>query len=107
MKLGILLQEAELITGTHCANCKFTTGKVVKPEPDEVNPQGGINPQDDAGLKRAAAADLITMPGKQKVSSKIMCGHPKVKLWVNSRMCCAFWDAPGTYRSYGDQEIGK
>lgn len=107
MKLGGLLQEAELISGTHCANCKYTDGKPVKADPKEVNAQGGIDPTDDAGLKRAAASDLITMPGKQKVSVKVACTHPKVKLWVNSRMCCAFWDAPGTYRPYGAQELGK
>lgn len=106
MKLDVLM-EAELVTGTHCANCKFTSGKPVKADPKELNDQGGIDPTDQAGLERAEAADLITMPGKQKVTSKVACVHPKVKLWVNSRMCCAFWDAPGTHRAYGSQELGK
>jgi hypothetical protein len=78
------------------------------------NERGGINPGSPEELKRAEAADLITFPvdvhgarctncayyRKVREPNYGYCFHPKVSQEVNERMCCSFWDAPGTVRPW-------
>lgn len=80
----------------------------------EKNDLGGINEMDKGALERAKGADLVTLPedvkgtncynckwiSRDKKAYGSMCRHPKVKQYVNSRMCCALWDAKGTYRPF-------
>lgn len=95
------------MAGTNCTNCKHTKGSPTEDvKASDLNEQGGTIPENAEQLKLAEKSDLITMPGKDFPKVKAMCTHPKVKQWVNSRMCCAFWDAPGTLRAYGKQSIG-
>jgi hypothetical protein len=85
--------ENEKIMGTNCYNCKYI-GKTETVNPNELNKEGGIDPKNEDELKRAEKADLITLPGGDKNDSKDkgLCCHPDVKMYVTSRMCCAFWD---------------
>lgn len=54
--------------------------------------------------ERAIAAGLITFPqGIEAVNcancqyfKANYCNHPQVKLEVTAKMCCNFWDKPGT-----------
>jgi len=102
----ILVDGTKTLTGTNCSNCQYASGKSEKTAPGDLNKQGGTNPTNDKEMKMAEQADLITMPGTGKPEYKVMCTHSKVKQFVNERMCCAFWDAPGTLRAYGEQKIG-
>lgn len=86
--------ENEKIVGTNCYNCKYIEKKTETVNPNELNTEGGIDPKNHDEIKRAEMADLITLPGGDKSDSenKALCGHPKVKMYVTARMCCAFWD---------------
>lgn len=107
--ISILLEKEEkAMTGTNCSNCKFTANNEIKEVEDgDLDKQGGGKLQTEEEIKRAKEADLITMPGIGKPDKMIMCAHPKVRVFVTPRQCCAFWDAEGTFREYGKQEIGK
>jgi hypothetical protein len=86
-------EDGEKIVGTNCFNCKYIE-KTETVNPNELNNNGGIDPKNEDEMKRAKEADLITLPGGDKTDSKNkgLCGHPKVKMYVTARMCCAFWD---------------
>lgn len=106
--LKLLIEGQKVIDGTNCFNCKFgDTGNSHKVEKDELDPQGGLKMTDKKILKIAADADLVTLPGKETVTEKFKCTHPKVKLNVTKRMCCAFWDADGILRAFGKKVVGK
>ncbi len=78
------------------------------------NANGGINDMEKPALERARKADLITLPkdirGTNCFNCRFIrdplrgghgfCKHPAVSQFVNERMCCALWDAFGTYRPY-------
>jgi hypothetical protein len=85
--------EDKKIVGTNCYNCKYIE-KTEMVNLSDLNKEGGINPKNEDEMKRAKEADLITLPGGDKSDSKnkALCGHPQVKMYVTSRMCCAFWD---------------
>lgn len=108
---GVITEEKEeVMKGTNCANCQYTDGDEAERIEDakkELNEQGGTAPQDAEQMKMAKDGDLITMPGKGTPTHKVMCVHPKIKQYVTERMCCAYWDAPGTLRAYGKQSLGK
>lgn len=79
-----------------------------------LNKNGGVNPSSPEELDRAKKVDLITLPRKvsgtncfnckfiKQLDRKDIgfCGHPEVKQLVNSRNCCAKWDAEGTFRPF-------
>ncbi len=71
------------------------------------NRRGGVDPTDEASLRRAEAADLITLPpgvpGTNCANcmwakpldtnvAKHWCVHEKVNLPITPRMCCKWWD---------------
>lgn len=80
------------------------------------NKLGGINETDKAALNRAKEVDLITLPKNVEgtncynckwISSHederydaSMCTHPKVRQYVNERMCCILWTSSGEYRPF-------
>lgn len=78
------------------------------------NELGGINETDKAALERAKEADLVTLPenipgtncynchwiSSYKNEEKGMCTHPRVRQYVNGRMCCILWTNPGEYRPF-------
>lgn len=79
----------------------------------EINSLGGLVDTHKDTLARAKAVDLVTLPISvkgtncynckfidNKTKSKGYCIHPEVKQYVNERMCCALWDAKGTYRAW-------
>jgi hypothetical protein len=82
--------------------------------PLEKNDLGGINDHDGEALERAKAVDLITLPqdikgtncynckwiSSDKKSYGAMCKQPKVKQYVNQRMCCILWSSKGEYRPF-------
>ena len=105
----ILEEKTEVVEGTNCANCKFTKGsKSTSVEKEELNAQGGLKITNAGDLKKAKEADLVTLPGKGKMPTvKVWCKHKDVDQWVTPRMCCAFWDAPGVLRDFGEKEVGK
>lgn len=105
--IPIVEETKEAIRGTNCSTCKYGTSKVKDVKPENLDAQGGTIPENEEQKKRAADADLITLPGKLIPKKKVWCGHKDVDQWVTEHMCCAFWDAPGTLRSYGEQKIGK
>lgn len=105
--IPILLEKEETIRGTNCSNCIFYNGKIIEANEDNLDSQGGGKLTSKEDIDRVKEADLITMPGKGKPEELVMCTHPKVKVYVSERQCCAFWDAKGTYRVYGEQIIGK
>lgn len=63
-------------------------------------------------MDRAKATDLVLLPPgvmgtncancrfAAAVSGGLNCTNPSVDQMVNSRMCCALWDAPGTGRAW-------
>lgn len=105
--IQILLEKSnEGITGTNCGNCKATTDTKTK-KASNLNKQGGTIPSNDKELELAKNGDLITMPGTEQATIMAWCKHPKINQWVTKRMCCAYWDAPGTLRTYGKQTIGQ
>lgn len=108
MKVVLLVEAEQPMKGTNCGNCKFTKGsKSEDAKPDDLNKQGGTKPENDAQMKLAEKGDLITMPGKHSPKVKVWCKHTKIKQWVTEAMCCGYWDAPGTLRAYGKQELGQ
>jgi hypothetical protein len=76
------------------------------------NAQGGVNETDKLALERAKKVDLITLPDDiegtncynckwisgHKSKNHAMCTHPKVRQFVNERMCCILWTNEGEYR---------
>ncbi len=80
-----------------------------------MNRKGGVDYTDNASNKRAKEADLVTLPkeveGTNCANCRFVtvldakagtgyCNHPKVKLNVTKRMCCAFWDNKDASRSW-------
>ena len=82
----------------------FSAVRMATPEA-KVDEQGGLIPTDK---EKAKAADLITLPegvtGTNCQNCKFIkngyCTHPKVRMPVNDRNCCALWDAEGTLRHF-------
>jgi hypothetical protein len=82
--------------------------------PVDRNDLDGINDMNKDALLRAKNADLITLPkdingtncsncnwiSKYKKTYGAMCNHPKVKQYVNSRMCCALWSNKKMYAPF-------
>lgn len=76
----------------------------------ENGKEDGILPKDAEEMARAESVDLVTLPDDVKGTNcsnckfiqmpEKFCGHPKVQMSVNERMCCALWDAEGTYRPW-------
>lgn len=80
----------------------------------EKNDLGGINDTDYAAEQRAKKADLVTLPenvkgtncynckwvSNDKKTYGSMCRHPKVKQYVNGRMCCALWANVDMYQPF-------
>lgn len=66
---------------------------------------GGIVLSEPEQLNNAKKAVLITMPkdttgtncGNCKFFSNQFCNHQLMKLAVNERQCCNYWDKEGTY----------
>ena len=94
-------ENANLVTGTNCSNCKFTKGSKGQPlEDGDLNAQGGLNIA-DKDKKNAKEGDLITLPGKGKTpDAKYWCKNKDIKQFVTGRMCCAYWDAVGCIRDF-------
>lgn len=82
---------------------------------------GGTIDSKTAQAARARKADLIILPEAvqgtncsncqfveiiDKNAGTGYCQHPQVRQMVTARMCCIFWDAPGTQR-VADQLTGK
>jgi len=90
------------IAGTNCYNCKYIAGKNESIFIEEINKSGGIDPKNDFEMYRAEACDVITLPGgsKEEVLEKKHCHHPKVDMYVTSRMCCALWDNDAVSRPW-------
>lgn len=84
----------EKILGTNCYNCKYISSKIDQVFQEDLNESGGIDPKNDSEMRRAEAADLITLPGgsRNDVAEKRQCRHPKVNMPVTARMCCSYWD---------------
>ena len=80
---------------------KSYTDWIVEHDNLKKDPQGGLKPDD---LGRAKRADLITLPaevtGTNCGNCRFMkvhedhgyCDHPDVRMHVNKRMCCKWWD---------------
>ena len=85
----------------------------------KVNDQCGLVPRTKTAARRAAKADLGTLPvgmsgtncanceyatRKQVIKEGgadvivAFCAHTRVEQYVTHRMCCAFWSAPGFLR---------
>lgn len=99
--------EKQKITGTNCYNCMYVGRNAEAINLEQINNQGGINPYNQAEMKRAEKADLITLPGGSKVEviNKKFCNHPSMQMYVTIRMCCAYWDNPGVIRPWKKQMI--
>lgn len=101
MELLKLFEAGTMVTGTNCANCKFSNkNDKKKAEKADLDAQGGVKITDSKKVKLAQKADLITLPGNKKVTHLVKCGHPKVNQYITEHMCCAFWDAHGVIRSF-------
>jgi len=111
MRIIQIITEAKSSTveGTNCGNCIWTKDAETKDiSAKELNAQGGIDTKDSAELALSKKCDLVTLPGKATdIDTAMMCKHKKVKQWVTSHMCCAFWDAPGVHRSFGKISIDE
>jgi len=71
-----------------------------------------LKKEDSKRLDRAKEADLVTLPDNIQGTNcgncfffdpekkEGFCNHVKVLQHVTSRMCCSFWDAPGTKREW-------
>ncbi len=78
------------------------------------NDLGGINETDKPAVERARKADLITLPeditgtncynckwiSAHKKDKGTLCTHPKIRQYVNRRMCCILWSNTGEYRPF-------
>lgn len=97
------------------AGAKPKVGTAPDPRLMKWNPAGGVDPRSPEDMSAAQAVDLITLPdqvdGTNCSNCKFVrildpglgtafCTNPQVKQDVTSRMCCALWDAPGTYRAW-------
>lgn len=91
------------MAGTNCANCLYASQPVEELSDDETNSQGGVKIKGAKNLKLAEKADLITLPGDGKPRTKFHCSHKDINQFVNERMCCIYWDAPGTYRQWQEE----
>jgi hypothetical protein len=93
------------IVGTNCYNCKYIHEKQEQVYSDELNNAGGIDPKNDFEMYRAETTDLITLPGDSKsdVTDKRRCHHPKVDMYVTTRMCCALWDNDNVKRPWKEK----
>jgi hypothetical protein len=82
-----------------------------------INKLGGVSDDDGKSLERAKESDLITLPknvtGTNCYNCKFIgdkdenagyCKHPKVKQYVNERMCCIRWSHSGEYRAFEGRE---
>jgi len=83
-----------------------------------LNAAGGTVPTNEEEALRAEDSDLITLPvsivGTNCANCKFIgevqsragnvkaafCNHPQVEQMVTNRMCCIFWDTPGTRRDF-------
>ena len=89
----------------------FSMVRIATAEP-KTDDQGGLVPTDK---ERAKDVDFITLPKKiegtnctncsvffRKLKGKKygFCIHPKVRMPVNNRNCCKFWNAEGTIRHF-------
>ncbi len=75
-----------------------------------LNRLGGVIPETQAEAKRAAEADLITLPKKVEGTNCFNCAfitgkgavrycrHPNIRQNVSIKNCCALWDAHGVIR---------
>ena len=92
----------QMVIGTNCYNCLYVSNKEEPVDPKEMNDQGGIDPKNDEDMQKAMKADLITLPGgtKADATGKKLCYNDKVKMYVTSRMCCAYWDNKGVIRPW-------
>lgn len=87
----------------------------MKKDPTKLvkNSLGGLNDMDKVALARAQKADLVTLPKDirgtncgncqyitEKTHEHGYCSNKKVLQYVNHRMCCALWDAKGTFRPF-------
>lgn len=90
------------IVGTNCYNCKFISDKEEAVNLEELNGEGGLDPENQEQTQRAMAADLITLPGGSKTdaSNKKFCYNEKIKMYVTARMCCAYWDNEAVKRPW-------
>lgn len=81
------------------------------------NKQGGLDADENYLLERAKKADLVTLPENiegtncfnckfitNKSTKSGFCNHPKIKMLVNGRMCCALWDNKNCYRGFGKKD---
>lgn len=82
-----------------------TSGGALVPPPDQKD-----RPPESSQLERAEHSDLITLPdgiegtncGNCEYVRETYCVHPEVDQEVSPRMCCKYWDAPGTHRAWKD-----
>jgi hypothetical protein len=88
----------------------YSTIRIATAE-SKTDAQGGLIP---TSSERAKAADVITLPEGvegtrcdncvfiRKIEGKKYgyCVHPKVRMPVNNRMCCKWWNAEGTLRHF-------
>jgi hypothetical protein len=90
------------VEGTNCYNCMYVSRDNEKVSKDELNDEGGIDPRNDREMRKAKAADLITLPGgtKKDARNKRFCTHPMVTMGVTVRMCCAYWDNKAVKRPW-------
>lgn len=87
----------------------------------EKNDLGGVNDMSNVALVHAKRVDLVTLPesvrgtncynckwiSAQKEKDSAFCRNVSVKQYVNNRMCCALWDAKGTYRPFDKEDKYK
>jgi hypothetical protein len=87
-------QVKQKILGTNCFNCLWIGHETKNVRLDELNNEGGIDPQTKEEMIKAKQADLITLPGsvKEDAEGKRLCNHPNIKMYVTQRMCCSYWD---------------
>lgn len=94
--------EIQKIPGTNCFNCMYVSKKDEIIDQNELNDQGGIDPKNDSDMKKAKAADLITLPGgtKADAAAKRFCVNKEIQMYVTTRMCCAYWDNSAVRRPW-------
>lgn len=96
----VIEAKEEAIVGTNCSNCRFVDLEAKKIATSALNEQGGYDPQGSEEMARAKENDLITLPGKIKVTETHRCLHKDIDMDVTAHMCCALWDANGVYRPW-------
>jgi len=87
-------EKMEKVIGTNCYNCEFVADREEATDPKELNDAGGIDPKNNDEMERAEKADLITLPGGNKTDAKTkrFCSHEEIRMYVTTRMTCAYWD---------------